>query len=409
MPILVVVAVSLGSCTTTTDDAAPLNTQAAPSVTVSETEGAEDAPPTEDADADEGAATDDEVDRIDLIERAELIADMVIASFADETAALVAVLLSLDRGYSIEQAVSAALDGRLLDDGVALTDEGDLELPLAQPLELFIETADTTIRPASFARAPLRGRSNSVYSVTATLRTSGSRVDLGGLILLLMLLDTGYSLEQIVLATLSDSDVAVYPLTGRTVIVDDDGRDLPPAERHGAGWLIGFDDLERHLEELQAATATERSESPTDDTGERGVHELVRAAEGVYRLTGDLEALLLTYPDAIRVNYTVGQMTVAADGTVSGRLEYSHTDFIEMRTEPSFEVTWTSEITVPATPLSVVDDGLRFSPNAIWTFCQDSDCDSFEWPVTGFLDPDLGILVMGPLTTRGSGDVMFQR
>lgn len=407
MPILVVVAVSLGSCTTTTaDDAAPLNTQAAPSVTVSETDGAEDAPPTEDAKVDEGAAADDEVDRIDLIERAELIADMVIASFSDETTALVAVLLSLDRGYSIEQAVSAALDGRLLDDGVALTDEGDLEVPLAQPLELFIETADTTIRPASFARAPLRDGPTSVSPVTEALRASGSRVGLGGLILLLMLVDTGYSLEQIVLAMLSNSDVGAF--AGRVVILDD-GRVLTPAQPHGAGWLIEFGDMygDRFLGDRPA---TETSETPAADTDERGVHELVRAAEGVYRLTGDLEALLLTYPDTIRVNYTVGQMTVAADGTVSGRLEYSHTYFFEeFLNEPSFELTYTHEITVPATPLMVVDDGLRFSPDVMWTFCEDSDCNTFDTRLTGFIDPDLGILVMGPLTTRGSGDVVFQR
>lgn len=405
MPIILVTALALGSCTTA-DDARPLTTQAAPSTTVSETRGDEDLPPTEDADVDDGAAANEEgVDRIDLIERAERIADAVIASFADETTALVAVLLSLDRGYSIEQAVSAALDGRLLDDGVALTDEDDLEVPLAQPLELFIETADTTIRPASFARAPLRDGPTSVSPVTEALRASGSRVGLGGLILLLMLVDTGYSLEQIVLAMLSNSDVGAF--AGRVVILDD-GRVLTPAQPHGAGWLIEFGDMygDRFLGDRPA---TETSETPTSDTDEREVHELVRAAEGVYRLTGDLEALLLTYPDTIRVNYTVGQMTVAADGTVSGRLEYSHTDFIEMRTEPSFEVTWTSEITVPATPLSVVDDGLRFSPNAIWTFCQDSDCNTFDNRLTGFIDPDLGILVMGPLTTRGSGDVVFQR
>jgi hypothetical protein len=117
----------------------------------------------------------------------------------------------------------------------------------------------------------------------------------------------------------------------------------------------------------------------------------------------------MAHPDAIRVNYAIGEMTVAAEGTVAGTLEYSHTVFVELQTEPSFEVTWTSEIVLPATRLSILDDGLTFVAEVTWNFCQDSDCWESPSRVTGHIDPDLGVLVVGPLLTIGTGDVYFER
>ncbi len=123
------------------------------------------------------------------------VVDAVEGALAEENGG-VAILLALDRGYTLEQIVRAALSGRLLLSGELSTRSGDFELPDGEPFGLF--GANPRAETAMVRGVPQGDEPLTPVEVLEKIQEfrNGSR-ERGVLAVLLALGASGYDAEQI--------------------------------------------------------------------------------------------------------------------------------------------------------------------------------------------------------------------
>lgn len=406
-----------------------------------------DAGPAGEAPSTPGSAADADTDPADdellgeAVRAAQPDADLLIDALGDERTAVVAVLVATDDGYSLDQILDAATAGRLTGEGQVLGDD-DAPLPAElEPTGAFGGTASGAQAAGIRAvpAAPPEGRSpDDVADALYAFMTQGGQP---AITTLLILIDRGYNPPQIIEALLGVWDVRVD-----LVLLDDDGNVVEP-ERQSRG---EYGPLPADLASVVAAAETPGTSASTtgppaaptttgapepdevDDTtsttpptppttrppasgdgaggGATGdVDELVERAVGVYRLTDDLAAVLLSIsPYVSGVNYAEGEMVIEPDGTISGSLAWSYTDHVELRDE-IVDTSWSVDFVIAPSELTATDDGLVFSSTYSGEICQDAYCVALETPapITGVVDVDLGLITAGPLPP--ADDVHFQR
>lgn len=163
---------------------------------------------------------------------AEVVVDELISVMGGENAALAAVLLAGDLGYGVTQIVPAGLEGRLQPDGSILTAGGATVTPYYEPSRMLDNDVTGDASDVSGFKAPPR------IPLTRAMEAwnASSGTPLHGLVILLMFLEQGYSLEQLVLAALAgdspdlraNSNNSEWYLAIPLRLVDENGEVIEP-------------------------------------------------------------------------------------------------------------------------------------------------------------------------------------
>ena len=153
----------------------------------------------------------------------EVSADALISTMGDEQTALAAVLLAGDRGYGVDQIVSAGVEGRLQPGGLIMSADGTPLTPDYQPSEILDDDVTADASEASGFRSP--PESVRLSFVLNHMRQSYD-TDRGSLVAILLFFEMGYSLEQIVLAVLADGSVEQF----RGCLLDENGNVIGPEQ-----------------------------------------------------------------------------------------------------------------------------------------------------------------------------------
>ena len=175
-------------------------------------------------------------------EPAEMLADTLISALGGERVALATVLMAVDGGYSIGQIVPAGTDGRLRPGGVILDADNAPVSPDDEPSGLLEDdvtggSSETAGLRSPPPRVPLTQVMENMNEHAGSPRA--------GLVLLLMLFEEGYSLEQIVLAMLAgDPPDATENARGSQWylaiplrLIDEDGNVIEPEQAPEPGLL----------------------------------------------------------------------------------------------------------------------------------------------------------------------------
>ena len=138
---------------------------------------------------------------VEAVEAVEAFADALTSVMGDERTALAAVLLAGDLGYGVDQIAPAGVEGRLQPDGSIVNADGAPLTPDYEPSGILDDDVTGDASEAVGFRLPPR-RIRLTAAINNLNRELGS--DRGSLITVLLLLEGGYTLEQIVLALLAD-------------------------------------------------------------------------------------------------------------------------------------------------------------------------------------------------------------
>lgn len=155
----------------------------------------------------------------------EVSADALISAMGDARAAVAAVLLSSDLGYGVDQIVSAGVENRLQPDGSILSDDGEPLTPDTEPSGILDDDVTGNASEAS----GLRSSPNRV-PLSSLLNHHDDRVNL---VSILIFLEFGYSLDQVVLALLAGDSWS--PGTG--CLEDGNGNVVEPEQSPTESWI----------------------------------------------------------------------------------------------------------------------------------------------------------------------------
>src|SRR5262249_4959846 len=117
-----------------------------------------------------------------------------------------AIALALARGYSLQQIVKAALTGRLRSSGEIVARAGGTEPPSGPAVHIFADA------PAPAEPAPTQGQHlPSLEGFQAARRKPAGDLGISILVLILLLREEGYTMDQIVLGLFfGDQDIAIF-------------------------------------------------------------------------------------------------------------------------------------------------------------------------------------------------------
>lgn len=336
-------------------------------------------------------------------------ADLMIVQMGDETAALAAALLAADRGYGVAQIVDAGTAGRMAANGVLSATDGSPLVPeFEAPALLVDDLTGTGDGPPGFRAQPQRKTLSQVMdSMNESLGDAR-----GSLVSLLILLANGYSLDQVLLAVLSDGSVGP-----QGQLLDGSDAFIRPARDQNIVWAEVLDDRIPLPDSVPAAGAevdfdavVDEATEPADDR-EPSYAELIDMAVGQYVVGPELANDLWSRADDVSaVHVGTGVMVVSPDGTVSGELAYEVTTTTETSDGPVTHV-WGVDYTFPGATLEVLDDGLTFTTMATLAASDGGEVyGTWETAAAGLLDPAIGQLVVRGLVVAESIDtVRFER
>ncbi len=358
-----------------------------------------DTPATVDTESSDGSSP--APDRAVVVDQAQAAADLLIAVAGDESAATRTRLLSSDLGYSVDQIVVAPATARLQTDGVVLNEEGTVLTPAREPGLLLAEHS-----PASGLRTPPEQlRASDVIDWAG--RVEGNDAGTTGLVLLLMLLLDGYSIEQIV-----DAVIADQAFDDELRLVDEGGRVVPPElpRREYPDWAT-----DGWVEPVPTTAVSERQPgetTPSDDDPE--LADLVERAAGVYAITDDLTGQLASAYNSPGVEVTdivtTGELVIEVDGVVSGEFSYAVTQRTEILDAVEIVVQRVEFVLAP-TPVELLDDGLAFEAEVTTNVVvAEVDMGAITSTSSGIVDVDLGQIVVSGVFSLEAGDsVRFER
>ena len=155
----------------------------------------------------------------------EVSADALISAMGDARAAVAAVLLSSDLGYGVDQIVSAGVENRLQPDGSILSGDGEPLTPDTEPSGLLDDDVTGNPSEASGLRSPPRR-----IPLSSLLNHHDDRVNL---VSILLFLEFGYSLEQVVLALLAGDSWT----PGTACLEDGNGNVVEPEQSPQESWV----------------------------------------------------------------------------------------------------------------------------------------------------------------------------
>ena len=242
------------------------------------------------------------------------VADALVASLGDERSAVAAVLLVADKGYSLEQIVDAALVGTVEQSGSILASSGEAVEPDGPPVNVLID--DTALEAGQGFARPQQALpvSDVIDQFEQRSRSYGSP-----LLVLLMIFDAGYSVEQITTALVLDGSIRFEEFA---VLVDAAGGPIAPA-----GPPVGLFGPWVHSSEISEDPTTPTSRPPSSgaDTPSAALERLFERAAGVYAIdpsTAPPTDSVFWYGDGM-LRSADGEIVVEVDGVrVCGRRHF---------------------------------------------------------------------------------------
>ena len=321
------------------------------------------------------------------IRSADAVAEALTTSFGDERSAMAAVLLAADRGYTLAQIVDAAGLGTIEQSGSITTAAGDAAEPAGTPTNALVDDVST---PAASGFARPAARQVRVSDVVEGFFRAGAGTG-STLAVLLLLLDAGYSVDQIATAVVLDgsigitTDLSASPWT----LLDDDGATIPPAAPP-TGILVQVDD--RPIA------------GPLPPTAPPALDRAFEQAAGVYAIdpsTAPATDAVFWFGDGT-LRSADGEIVVVGDGNASGEFELVF-DSQTLDETGSYEIpsTFTLGGTLTDGVLTGADDGLSLTGTVLITRRHVADArgelfsetDSID--ATGIVDGDRVAITIG--------------
>lgn len=206
-----------------------------------------------------GAPPDDDPAEVEL---AEAIADALIDDLGEEDATA-ALLFAFERGYTADQIEDGAFAGSLNADGTI-----DGIAPASEPLGLIL------LPDAGTAGVRAAGEPGLVSAISAAIARSGDPL----LLILLLILYSGYTPDQLVLAILLGGDLVRFDEVDFCIgLHDDTGRLIRPSQDFSSpcarflGVTVDDEEAEAGMEE-DVVEEDDNGEPPPSADGDDGPH-----------------------------------------------------------------------------------------------------------------------------------------